>query len=269
LCRPEKEESKNISEAKPKIEGAKKFCRPARAAGPTKKEFVTKVLGLKSHTFDIGNAKYAAKYKKTVNDIANHIQREYKGGADITKAIKELSLPTLRVPGYPTAKAGATVVNPGEIFLWQKDVAAVKKQIVQLEDNKKRAYVLIIGQCSPNLDSKLKGSAMFVQAKANQDAVQLLLVIQGYCCHFDDHQQRTWALKQAKHQVSTYYQAHNVTNTEYVEHFKALISVVETYRGAYGHEPGLVVAQLVAQGVSYKDINTADQEEIGKAKAVC
>jgi hypothetical protein len=46
------------------------------------------VLGLKSHTFDIGNAKYAAKYKKTVNVIANHIQRECKGGADTAKAIK-------------------------------------------------------------------------------------------------------------------------------------------------------------------------------------
>ena len=89
LCRPEKEESKSMLEAKPKIDGAKKFHRPARAAGPTKKEFVTKVLGLKSHTFNIGNAKYAAKYKKTANAIANHIQREYKGRADIAKAIKE------------------------------------------------------------------------------------------------------------------------------------------------------------------------------------
>ena len=48
-------------EAKPKIEGVKKFRRPMRAVGqPTKKEFVTKVLGLESHTFDIRNAKYTA-----------------------------------------------------------------------------------------------------------------------------------------------------------------------------------------------------------------
>jgi hypothetical protein len=115
-----------------------------------------------------------------------------------------------------TAKAGATVVNPGEIFLWQQDIAAVKKQIVQLEDNKKRVYALVIGQCSPDLDSKLKGSTAFVQAEADQDIVQLLLVIQGYCYRFDDHQQSTWALKQAKHQVSMYCQAHDVTNTKYV-----------------------------------------------------
>ena len=112
-CRPEKEESKTMSKAKPKFEGAKKFRRPPRAAGPTKKEFVTKILGLKSHTFDIGNAKYAAKYKKTVDAIANHTQREYKGGADIVKAIKELSLPTLRVPGYPMQRLGRPLSTPG------------------------------------------------------------------------------------------------------------------------------------------------------------
>ncbi len=131
---------------KPKIEGAKKFRWPMRAAGqPTKKEFVTKVLGLESHTFDIRNAKYAAKYKKIVDAIANYIQREYTGGADIAKAIKALSLPTLQVPGYPKAKAGETTVDLGDVYIWQQNVAAVKKQIVQLKENKKRVYALVIG----------------------------------------------------------------------------------------------------------------------------
>ena len=63
------------------------------------------------------------------------------------------------------------------MYIWQQDVAAVKKQIVQLEKNKKHVYALVIGQCSPDLDSKLQGSAVFVQAEANQDVVQLLLAI--------------------------------------------------------------------------------------------
>jgi hypothetical protein len=253
-------------EAKPKIkiEGAKKFRWPMRAAGQlTKKELITKVLGLESHTLYIGNAKYVAKNKKTVDAIANYIQREYKGGADIAKAVKELSLPTLQVPEYPKAKAGETVVDPGDVYIWQQDVA--KKQTVQLEENKKRAYALVIGQCSPDLNSKLQGSAVFVQAEADQDVVQLLLVIRGYCCRFDDHQQSTYALEQAKHRVSTYYQAHDVTNTEYVENFKALIGVVETYGGAYGREPGLVATKLVAQGIRPADVDSANRAAIIKA----
>ena len=60
----------------------------------------------RNHTFDIGNAKYAAKYQKSVDVIANHIQKEYKGGPKIAKAVKEVKLPTISIPGYPTAKAG-------------------------------------------------------------------------------------------------------------------------------------------------------------------
>ena len=92
--------------------------------------------------------------------------------------------------------------------------------------------MLVIGQCSPDLDSKLQGSAAFVPAEADQDVMKLLLVIRGYWCRFDDHQQSTYALGQAKHRVSTNYQAHNLTNTEYVEHFKALVGVVEMHGGA-------------------------------------
>jgi hypothetical protein len=68
--------------------------------------------------------------------------------------------------------------------------------------------------------------------------------------------------------VSTYYQANNVTNTKYVEHFKALVGVVETYGGAYGREPGLVATELVAQGVRPEDIDSADRATIIKAKEV-
>jgi hypothetical protein len=162
---------------------------------------------------------------------------------------------------------GRSLSTPGT-YLWQQDATTVKKQIIQLKENKKRAHALVIGQCSPDLDSNQQGSAAFVQAKADQDVVQLLLVIRGYCCHFDDHQQSIWALEQAKHQVSTYYQGHDVTNTEYVEHFKALVGVVETYGGAYGCKPGLMATELVAQGMKPQDVNTPDPADVKKAKEV-
>jgi hypothetical protein len=87
----------------------------ARNAGPTRKEYVTKVVGLESHTFDIGHAKFAAKYQKTVETIANHIQKDYRGGLEIAKALRDLSLPVIDIPNYPT-KIGGTV-DPGTIYL--------------------------------------------------------------------------------------------------------------------------------------------------------
>jgi hypothetical protein len=249
-----------MSDAKPKIEkrGGRKPQR--NPTGPTKKEFTTKVLGLESHTFDIGDAKCAAKYKKTVDAISNCIQKEYKGSSDVAKAIRELSLPTLSLPSYPTGTTGAPP-DAGTVYLWQQDVTAAKKQILQLEENKKRAYALMIGQCSPDLESKLRGSTAYKKADTDQDVVQLLIIIHGYCCWFDDHQQSMWALEQAKHRVSTYYQAHVVT--------KALVGVVETYGGAYGRELGLVTAQLIASGIAPVDVSTATPLQVEDAKKVC
>jgi hypothetical protein len=83
----------------PKVKGGGKrnFQKGAgtRNAGPTRKEYVTKVVGLESHTFNIGHAKFAAKYQKMVEAIANHIQKDYKGGLEIAKTLRDLSLPVI------------------------------------------------------------------------------------------------------------------------------------------------------------------------------
>jgi hypothetical protein len=39
------------------------------------------------------------------------------------------------------------------------------------------------------------------------------------------------ALESAKHRVSTFYQGAEMTTTEYVEYFTALVGVVETFGG--------------------------------------
>ncbi len=99
--------------------------------------------------------------------------------------------------------------------------------------------------------------------------VLLLLIIRGYCCRFDNNQQSIYVLKSAKYCISAYYQGYKVTITEYVEHFKALVGIVETYGGAYGNELGLIKAQLLEQGVSVTDIDTPNVDKLKKALMVC
>jgi hypothetical protein len=76
---------------RPRIAGAagrgRNSQRPARPVGPVKREYTTKIVGLESHTFDVGNAKYAAKFQKSLDGIAIYMQQEYKGEQDISKAI--------------------------------------------------------------------------------------------------------------------------------------------------------------------------------------
>ncbi len=130
-------------------------------------------------------------------------------------------------------------------------------------------YALVLGQCLAELNSKIKESNAYFQANTNQDMVQLLSIIQGYCCQFDNNQQSTHALKGAKHQVSTFYQSYNAMTMEYVEHFEALVGVMETYSRSYRNEAGLIKAQLIAQGVVVADLNDPNRIKKKKALAVC
>ncbi len=209
-----------MMDAKPKVEGKRPYRRPVSSGAPARKEFVSKVVGLETHTFDIGNAKYAAKYQKSVDAIANHIQKEYKGGPEIAKAIRDMSLPKVAIPAYPTPSASGSPIDPGVVFLWQQDVTEAKKRKALLKENKKRTYALVLGQCSPDLESKTKGADAYTQADGNQDVVQLLKNIRGHCCKFDENQQSTYALESAKHRVATYYQAYETAIMEYMEFFR-------------------------------------------------
>ncbi len=92
----------------------------------------------------------------------------------------------ISIPNYPTKTGG--VVDPGTEYLWKEDIKEAKRKIALLEENKKRAYALVVRQCLPKLVSKIWGSDLYAQADVDQDTVQLLVIIRGYCCSFDANQ---------------------------------------------------------------------------------
>ncbi len=217
----------------------------------------------------MGDLKYAAKHQKLVDAIANHVQKEYKGGSEMAKAIRELKLPQINIPAYPVLTGGAQTLALGESYIWQQDVTEAKKKITQLEENKKRAYALIIRQCLPELEGKSQRLDAYPMANPDQDAVKLLLIIRGYCCCFNDHQQSVVALESTKHHVLTFYQTSEMSNSDYFEFFKALVGVIKTYGGAFGNEPGLIRTKLIAQGVPEKDLNSPDPAILKAATVTC
>jgi hypothetical protein len=87
----------------------------------------------------VGNAKYAEKYHKTVDMVANHIQRNYKVGPEKAMANRDMILPTIVTPIYPTPVAGM-VIDKEVKYIWQQEVQKTMKRITLLDENKKRAY---------------------------------------------------------------------------------------------------------------------------------
>ena len=174
-------------EQKPKVDGK----NPRQAVKPQRKEFTSKVVGLITHTFNIGHPKYAAQYERSVDTIARYAQEQYKSGADVTLAMRELVAPSVIMPVFPTDPN-----NQEALQIWKEELCEKRTQSVQIEESKKRAYALVMGQCSPDLVSKIRGSGTYATVNASQDVVELLRLIRGYCCDYGAGQQSTWALEQ-------------------------------------------------------------------------
>jgi hypothetical protein len=149
-----------------------------------------------------------------------------------------------------------------EIFIWEQDFKRMGDKIHQYEENCERAYALVWGQCSPELRNKLKSAPHYVSG--TQDVVQLLILIRGFCCTFDDQRQGTWSLQQAKKKAFLYVQKPGMVNADYMEEFMVIIGVVETYGGEWGQEPGLIRAKLEKAWVP--DIDNPTDAELDEAK---
>ena len=230
----------------PKVEGqqsGKKTFRRQRNRTTVKKEFVSSNIGVKTFMFDVGHAKYAAKYQQSIEGLALHIQSTYTNGSSIAKLIRELKLVVIDVDNYPTGTGGGAP-DQRQIHLWQQTINVQVKEQRVLAKNVKKAYALILGQCSPMLSSKIKGSDKYTDASKDSDILKLLKIIRRYCCNVTDHQQTTVALENAKHCLSTFYQHAGMMTAEYVEFFTALVGVIETFGGLYGSEPGLVKDEI-------------------------
>jgi hypothetical protein len=102
--------------------------------------------------------------------IAIHIQCEYIGGTNISKAIRDLVLPSMSLPPYPT-RTSSNPPNPGEIYLWKQSITKTNNCKLLIEENKKRTYTLVFMQCLPKLISKIKSSDSFENVDVDQDVV--------------------------------------------------------------------------------------------------
>lgn len=181
-------------EKKPKVGGARPGNRGNNnSQRVSRKEFKGAEDALEGHVFDVGAAKHAAQFSKTLEEIANYVQRTYtSGGGTIGQAIAEMQAPTINLPPQPGTPAdpatGAPAIPPTqvELFMWQEEFKTANKKQNTYNENKERAYALVWGQCSQELRNKVKGAANYDVVSGAQDVIELLKIIRGFCCSFDD-----------------------------------------------------------------------------------
>jgi hypothetical protein len=232
----------------------------------TRTSYKSKIAELEDEVFDVGAASDPGKFSKSLKSIENYIQMNYKTCDNIVKAIQQLKRLTLDYPKQPTRAKYADAsgkVDEDEFemakFAWKEDYKGMKYRKDKYKDNESNTWALVYRQCSPELKNKLEGTSGYDKAKADNDVVNLLIMIRGYCCQFDTLNDKYMSIvKSLKNLLEQ-------SNSEFHNDFMALIEVIEEYGGAGSltHFPNMIRKELAPKNVT--DMSKATSDELKEA----
>ena len=182
------------------------------------KAFRSKIDGLEDAVFESGAVKHAAQFTKTLEEIANYVQRKYN--SDVAKMIKDVERPVFEFPPRPLPK---TIVNPDgtittekvdemDIYIWKKGYELSHSKKAELIEKEKRVFPIILEQCSPSLRSQLEGMKTFEEAREKNDIVEVRKLIRGLCCKHDQNNDKFYAVFNSLRALFINFQKNDQTN---------------------------------------------------------
>jgi hypothetical protein len=146
------------------------FKKPVSHPEP---KFEGRRVELKGEIYDCTDFRQADGYTKTTKEVAEYIGRVYSGDAWTT--IELLTLPVFVYPSDPITGASETDKRK-----WQKRVESTVVKEDKFEEDLKKVYSLIWGQCTDALRAKLEARGGYDRMRTEYDTIELLKSIK-YC----------------------------------------------------------------------------------------
>ena len=120
--------------------------------------------------------------------------------------------------------------------------------------------MVIWGQCSGAMQAKMKSISGFIQFYEDRECLTLLQEIKGVSFKFEAQRYPPLALFEVKATFFRYHQHRGLSNTEYLDKFKALYEVIEHFGGIIGHDPMLIRDEARINGTKHH--STLDANDI-------
>ena len=157
------------------------------------KTFKSKVKGLEDAIFQIWAVKHAAQFTKVLEETAKYIQKKYN--CNIAKMIKDVECPLFKFPKCPVPWVITYVdgmmtqekIDKMDIYVWKMDYELIQSQKADFTEKEKRVFLIILDQCSPSLRLQLEGTKTFEEMCKKNKIVELLKLIQSFCCKHDQN----------------------------------------------------------------------------------
>ena len=226
------------------------------------KAYKSAISEIGEHTFNTGHYKYVAQFTWSRKEIANYVQRTSTDEgylvAETIRTGKEQTMPLPPLVDQNTAdKADLKII-------WSEDVKTIAKRRQRLNEALKRGYPTLYGQCSQEVQDKLKSTENWEVTQKNQLLHGLIGKIEKICVEFDDHKQEVFNLLQALKTIFLYTQGERETVEEYRRNIHSLWDRVEAFGGSLGIHAGFTDTILVSKVTSGQAATPTQVKEAGE-----
>ena len=139
------------------------------------KKFVGKEEAIKEYIYDISSFKANKMYTITTREIAEYAARTYPQAGEFRQALQRLRFEPLTSPPFTPKKADAPTFQEQEE--WKLKFREYHDKQVKREDNSKKVFALILGQCSQALLHRMEAHTTYKAVDSSNDPIQLLKLI--------------------------------------------------------------------------------------------
>ena len=210
---------------------------------------------LKGDIFDLVGARCADLFIKTKKAIANYVGRTYQHSGDIRRAIETLTIPTIPMPTAPVA-------DPMPVLLaaiFSEQVKEYVKQTSRLQENIKRLWALVWGQCSDTIRTRLQALDAYDDMHTTSNGLQLLIAIKDLMFNVQEQKYVPLSIHLAKRQFFLLSQGRNTVG-EYYDQFKNQTDVLSHIGAGIGHDTAIMRQVLCSQGINVDEATEAQEE---------
>ncbi len=132
----------------------RRYYPPKGGVDHVSKAYKSAISKIGEHTFNTGHNKYAAQLTRSREEITNYVQRTSTDkGYLVAETIRTGKEQTMPLP--PLVDQNAADKADLKI-IWSEDVKTIAKRGQRLNEALKRGYPTLYGQCSQEVQDKLK-----------------------------------------------------------------------------------------------------------------
>jgi hypothetical protein len=220
---------------------------------PISKAFVGKEEGLgDEYVYQLTSGNEASvQYTRTTAEIVRFTSTKYKNGGDVERSLTDGVRLVIPVPPPPDGTVVNQAVVPppdSEVQVWKMRASMALQREAMLESNLESAYALITGQCSEAIIEKVKAQTDYTAVHGARDPIRLLELVRSVMFQYNSRKYRAVAIIEII-DPSIVSQTRYMTDSDYLEKFRAKLSVLTSAGGTVTSHPGIVEDELRTAGI--------------------